>query len=84
MRQLEDDQNNLREQLEEEEEAKRNMEKQLITTQNQVHSGDCREEGHTGHFGTVFKRVNRAVNKPSPLDSALFTVLTSPSPSPAG
>lgn len=36
MRQLEDDQNNLREQLEEEEEAKRNMEKQLIAAQAQV------------------------------------------------
>lgn len=36
MRQLEDEQNNLREQLEEEEEAKKNMEKQLLTTQAQV------------------------------------------------
>ena len=36
LRQLEDDQNNLREQLEEEEEAKRNVEKQLLTAQTQV------------------------------------------------
>lgn len=37
MRQLEDEQNSLREQLEEEEEAKRNVEKQLIVAQSQVH-----------------------------------------------
>lgn len=36
MRQLEDEQNNLREQLEEEEEAKRNVEKQLMMVQGQV------------------------------------------------
>lgn len=36
MRQLEDDQNNLREQLEEEESAKKNVEKQLLTVQAQV------------------------------------------------
>lgn len=38
MRQLEDEQNNLREQLEEEEETKRNVEKQLLTAQAQVHT----------------------------------------------
>lgn len=37
LRQLEDDQNSLKEQLEEEEEAKRNLEKQLNTAQAQVH-----------------------------------------------
>lgn len=37
LRQLEDDQNSLKEQLEEEEEAKRNLEKQLNTMQAQVH-----------------------------------------------
>lgn len=37
LRQLEDDQNSLKEQLEEEEEAKRNLEKQLSTMQAQVH-----------------------------------------------
>lgn len=36
LRQLEDEQNNLREQLEEEEEAKRNVEKQLQMAQGQV------------------------------------------------
>lgn len=36
MRQLEDEQNNLKEQLEEEEEAKRNLEKQLVAAQAQV------------------------------------------------
>lgn len=36
LRQIEDEQNNLREQLEEEEEAKRNVEKQLQTAQAQV------------------------------------------------
>lgn len=36
LRQLEDEHNNLREQLEEEEEAKRNVEKQLQTAQGQV------------------------------------------------
>lgn len=36
MRQLEDEQNNLREQLEEEEEAKKNIERQLQTVQSQV------------------------------------------------
>lgn len=36
LRQLEDEQNNLREQLEEEEESKRNVEKQLQMVQAQV------------------------------------------------
>lgn len=36
LRQLEDEQNNLKEQLEEEEEAKRNVEKQLLSAQAQV------------------------------------------------
>lgn len=38
LRQLEDEQNTLREQLEEEEEGKRNVEKQLLTVQAQVHT----------------------------------------------
>lgn len=36
LRQAEDEQNNLREMLEEEEEAKKNVEKQLYTAQSQV------------------------------------------------
>lgn len=36
LRQMEDEQNNLREQLEEEEEGKRNVEKQVSTLQSQV------------------------------------------------
>lgn len=48
MRQLEEEQNNLREQLEEEEEAKRNMEKQLIATQAQVQT-------HTWFIIRLFK-----------------------------
>lgn len=36
LRQLEDEQNNLKEILEEEEESKKNVEKQLQTTQTQV------------------------------------------------
>lgn len=36
MRQMEDEQNNLREMLEEEEEAKKNVEKQISTLQSQV------------------------------------------------
>lgn len=36
LKQLEDEQNNLREQLEEEEESKRNVEKQVSTLQSQV------------------------------------------------
>ena len=38
LRQLEDEQNGLREQLEEEEEAKKNVEKQLLMVQAQVRS----------------------------------------------
>ena len=38
LRQLEDEQNTLREQLEEEEEGKRNVEKQLLTVQAQVNT----------------------------------------------
>lgn len=38
LRQLEEEQNNLKEQLEEEEEAKRNVEKQLLAAQAQVHN----------------------------------------------
>uniref|UniRef100_A0AAQ5XNH2 Myosin-9 n=1 Tax=Amphiprion ocellaris TaxID=80972 RepID=A0AAQ5XNH2_AMPOC len=53
LRQLEDEQNNLREQLEEEEEAKRNVEKQLQTVQAQLAEMKKRVEQDAGCLETA-------------------------------
>lgn len=45
LRQLEDEQNGLKEQLEEEEAAKRNLEKQMSTMQTQVNTDTPRKPG---------------------------------------
>ena len=49
LRQLEDEQNGLREQLEEEEESKKNVEKQLLLVQGQVRSPGPSHAPPPGH-----------------------------------
>lgn len=63
LRQLEDEQNNLREQLEEEEESKRNVEKQLQMVQAQV------RKSHRRVISTLRLMVSNVLN-----DDAFFLV----------